>query len=143
MRRGDLSNQTTPRILIDFDLLIVGEVKLNILEKTKLILKGEDIQKYEFDVYKIHYLYRLIRDTNLSITLVTTNPRILKGFEEEPLLPCDLRYVKDKNSLKDLLYTVYSYSYFVTEDNMSDWNYLPRHLKVISFEDFVQQIGVK
>lgn len=143
MKNGDLSNQTSPRVLIDFDLLISGERQLNMLEKTKLILTGKDLQKYEYNIYNVHYLYGLIRHTNVSITLVTTNPRFLKGYNEDPILPCNLKYVSCKDTLNYLIDTGHMYDYFVTNDANINLEDIPRYIRILSFSDFVQKFGVR
>lgn len=144
MKHGDLSNSVGARVIIDLATIITPK-ELNILDKVKLTLKkGNYIDNYDIHYNRYNVLYNILKHRDYAITLVTSEYKLFKGHHDMPFLPCTIRFRNNPTKLRELLYNIPVYDYYVTDsEDVKTWGTPPSHLKILTFEEFLKHVGVK
>lgn len=140
MRNGDLSNVCSENIIIDLDDVVqLKDISLITKVMNALHLKHTDKSIKDVDLTKITFIHKLIRKTDFSVTVVTTNKNLYNIFLNNCMLPCGIVYIQERTELLEL-FRVKFVTFFLTDDT----EYLTKGIsQAITFNEFYSISGVK
>lgn len=139
MKNGDLSNVGGTVIYVHLDVLLTPKTGLNILDKTKIALRQAELDKYDINSNRVHFLNTLVRKTDYSVTLITDNTLLFKDYIRRPILPVALKLIHKEDTFK-CLDRAQAFDYLLMDDTSHWYAFLTERNKTVN--DFIIYSGV-